>query len=79
MPKSFTTPIYTSRLAVLQPEYATVKSVASVFGLSRTEPWRLMDAGQIRLIHYKSNPDSAKGVRLIELSSLRAYIETFAK
>jgi hypothetical protein len=80
MPKfSCPEPSWTDRVAFLQPEYAPVKTAAIVFGLSRTELWRLMDEGQITWVHYKSNPTATKGVRLIKLSSLRDHIQSFAK
>jgi hypothetical protein len=65
--------------ATLQPEFATVRTATGVFGLSRTELWRLMDQNAIKWIHYKANPAAAKGVRLVDLASLRAYIQSFSK
>lgn len=81
MPSSITRPCttYANKVTILQPEFATVRAAASVFGLSRTELWRLMDTDSIEWVHYKANPAAKKGVRLINLASLRTYIQSFSK
>lgn len=63
--------------AAMLPEYATVRTTSSLFGLSRTVLYRLMAEGQISYIHYKQLGTS-KGVRLIALQSVRDYLQTFA-
>ena len=64
------------RGVTLQPEYGTVRTAAALFGLPRTELFRLIALEKIASIHYKKE-GANKGVRLINLSSLRAYLETF--
>ena len=64
--------------AVLQPEYATVRTTTALFGVPRTELFRLIAQDKIRSIHYRKE-SAQRGVRLIHLGSLRAYLETFAK
>ena len=72
------TKILAGRPDILQPEYAPVKNCVVLFGLPRSELWRLMDEGLITWYHYR-RPGAEKGLRLIELASLRKYIRTFAK
>jgi len=64
--------------AILQPEYATIRIATALFGIPRTELFRLITEDKIRSIHYKKK-GSKKGIRLIRLDSLRAYLETFAE
>jgi hypothetical protein len=62
--------------ALLQPEYATIRVTTALFGLSRTQIFRLLAEGQISSIHYKQ-AGSRKGVRLIDLASVREHLKTF--
>ena len=62
----------------LEPEFASVRTVAQVFGISRTELFRLIAAKKIISIHYKTNPAARKGRRLIRLDSVRAYLQGLA-
>jgi hypothetical protein len=62
---------------VLQPEFATVRVTSALFGLSRTQLFKLMTEGKINAIHYKQ-AGSKKGVRLIDLASVRQHLKTFA-
>jgi hypothetical protein len=71
--------ILAGKADLLQPEYANVRTAVVLFGLSRTELWRLMDDGIIEWIHYKTDPKAEKGIRLIHLASLRNYIKSFSK
>jgi len=64
--------------AVLQPEYATIRTATALFGIPRTEFFRLIAEDKIRSIHYKKE-GAEKGVRLIHLGSLRTYLETFGE
>jgi hypothetical protein len=63
--------------AVLQPEYATIRVTCALFGLSRTQIYKLLNAGSIDAIHYKET-DNQKGVRLVDLASVRQHLKTFA-
>jgi hypothetical protein len=64
--------------AVLQPEYATIRIATALFGIPRTELFRLIAEDKIRSVHY-TKKGAKKGIRLIRLDSLRAYLETFAE
>ena len=64
--------------AVLQPEYATVRTTTALFGVPRTELFRLIADDKVRSIHYRKE-GARKGVRLIHLGSLRTYLENFGK
>ena len=64
--------------AVLQPEYATVRTTTALFGVPRTELFRLIAEDKVRSIHYRKE-GARKGVRLIHLGSLRTYLENFGK
>lgn len=59
----------------LKPEFASVRTTGRLFGLSRTELFRLIAAKKIVSIHYKTNPAARKGRRLIKLDSVRAYLQ----
>jgi hypothetical protein len=63
--------------AVMQPEYGTIRTTSALFGLSRTNLFRLLAEGQISSIHYKQT-GGRKGVHLIELETVRAYLRTLA-
>ena len=60
----------------LPPEFAHVRTTSAIFGLSRTELFDLIAKGKIRSIHYKKNPASKKGIRLVDLSSVREYLRS---
>jgi hypothetical protein len=64
--------------ALLQPEYATIRTTTALFCIPRTELFRLIAEDKIRSIHYKK-AGAEKGVRLIHLGSLRAFLETFGE
>jgi hypothetical protein len=68
------------RGGVLQPEYAKVQVACMLFGIPRTAMFALIrgDNPKVNSIHFRK-PGAKKGVRLVQLSSLRAYIETFAR
>jgi hypothetical protein len=64
---------------MLQPEYAPPRVVTQVFGLSRTELFRLIAQKKIVSIHYKTKPTARKGVRLIDLNSVRTFLKGFVE
>jgi hypothetical protein len=66
------------RVTPLKPEFASVRTVAQLFGLSRTELFRLIAAKKLVSVHYKKNPTARKGRRLILLDSVRAYLQGLA-
>lgn len=59
------------------PEWAGVGDVTRLFGLSRPRIFRLIALDQIESVHVK-DPGKKKGIRLIRLESVRAYIRGFA-
>jgi hypothetical protein len=63
----------------LPPEYATIQVTSQIFGLSRTEIFRLNAEKKIVSIHYKTRPGARKGVRLIQLDSVRSLLQTLAE
>jgi len=63
--------------AVLAPEYGTIRTATAVFGLSRTEFFRLIAQGKIHSVHYLKK-GARKGIRLIHFGSVRDYLESFA-
>jgi hypothetical protein len=63
---------------ILQPEYATVRITTALFGVPRTELFKLIAEDKIHSVHYKKK-GAKKGIRLIHLGSLRTYLETFAE
>jgi hypothetical protein len=67
-----------NRVTSLKPEFASVRTVAQLFGLSRTELFRLISAKKLVSIHYKTSPTASKGRRLILLDSVRAYLQGLA-
>ena len=66
------------RAAELQPEWGTIRTVTALFGLSRTAQFRLITQRRIRSIHVRPE-GKQKGLRLIELSTVRAYLRSFAE
>jgi hypothetical protein len=62
----------------LQPEYATIRITTALFGIPRTELFRLIAEDKICSIHYRKK-GARKGIRLIRLDSLRSYLSTFAE
>ena len=63
--------------ALLQPEYATIRVTSALFGISRTQIFKLLAAGQITSIHYKQ-AGAKKGMHLISLQSVRDHLQSFA-
>jgi hypothetical protein len=66
------------RAAELSPEWGTIRTVTALFGLSRTAQFKLIRQRRIRSIHVRPE-GKQKGLRLIELASVRDYFRTFAE
>jgi hypothetical protein len=64
------------KAAALQPEWATIRTITALFGLSRTEIFRLIAKKKLVSIHYKTEETAAKGVRLVELNSVRDFLRS---
>lgn len=62
------------RDALAQPEYAKVRVTSAIFGLSRTQLFRLLHEGKITSVHYKQ-AGARKGVQLINLQSVRNHLQ----
>jgi hypothetical protein len=60
----------------MRPEYLRIPSASRVSGLSRTHLFQAMAEGQIKYVHVR-RPGKNKGVRLIQTSSLLAYLASF--
>jgi hypothetical protein len=67
-------PILVRKADVLPPEWGTVRTVTAIFGLSRTEIFRLIAEKKLVSIHYKTRAQARKGIRLIELGSVRSFL-----
>jgi hypothetical protein len=62
--------------SAFEPVYVKVSTAAFMFGLSRTRLFKLLAEGKIKT-RYVVQPGNNRGIRLVELASLRAYIESF--
>lgn len=58
----------------MRPEWLRIPGACRVSGLSRTQIFAGIAAGQVESRHLK-RPGAKKGIRLIRLSSLLAYID----
>jgi len=63
---------------VIQPEWLRVNDAVMAFGLSRPHLFRAIVQDRVKSVHIK-NPGAKRGIRLIEVESLRDYIKTFAE
>ena len=63
---------------VLQPEWLRVNDAVMAFGLSRPHLFKAILLGKVNSVHVKRS-GAKKGIRLIEVESLRNYIRTFAE
>jgi hypothetical protein len=62
----------------MRPEWLRIPLAVRICGMSRTRLFDLIAQGEIDSRHIKK-PGCAKGIRLIRLSSLLAYIDGAAK
>jgi hypothetical protein len=58
-------------------EWLRINDVRAVFGLARTTVYNLIDEGKVKSVCL-CREGASKGVRLVSVASLRAYIESFA-
>jgi hypothetical protein len=63
---------------VVQPEWLRVNDAVTVFGLSRPHLFKAIFLDKVKSVHVK-RPGAKKGIRLIEVESLRDYIKGFAE
>jgi hypothetical protein len=63
---------------VLQPEWLRVNDAVVLFGLSRPHLFKAILLEKVKSVHVK-RPGAKKGIRLIEVQSLRDYVRTFAE
>jgi hypothetical protein len=59
-------------------EWAGIAETTRLFGLSRPRLFKLIALGQVDSVHIK-DPGKKKGIRLVYLPSVRAYIRSFTK
>jgi hypothetical protein len=64
------------KAAALPPEWGTVRTVTAIFGLSRTEIFRLIAQKKLISVHYKTRAEARKGIPLIELNSVRSFLRS---
>jgi hypothetical protein len=60
------------------PEYQRIPAIIANFGISRSHIFQLRADGTLESIHLK-RPNATRGVRLIKVSSVRDYLNSFAK
>jgi hypothetical protein len=60
----------------IQPEYATIRGTSALFGLSRTELFDLIATKKIVSVHAVKPTSKRKGLRLVELASVRRYLQS---
>jgi hypothetical protein len=65
-----------ARSQPLDAEWIGVKDTDRIFGLSRPRVFKLIALGQLDSVHLR-DVGKSKGIRLISVSSIRAYIESF--
>jgi hypothetical protein len=58
------------------PEYATIRGTSALFGLSRTELFDLIAKNKITSVHPIKETSKRKGIRLVELASVRRYLRS---
>jgi len=61
-----------------QSEFCRVPDVQRIFGLKRGVVYRLLNEGRIRSVSL-STPGHAKGCRLINVASVRAFLASLEK
>jgi hypothetical protein len=62
----------------IQPEWLRVNDAVTVFGLSRPHLFKAIFLDKVKSVHVKRS-GAKKGIRLIEVESLRNYLKTFAE
>lgn len=55
------------------PEFVRPGDMYSVFGIGRTHSYQLMEEGKIKSVSLRE-PGSARGIRLISVASVRAFL-----
>jgi len=60
------------------PEYGQLRQVAKSFGVSRSVMQNLVHEEKVQSFLLRRSPHSKQGVRLIKISSVRAYFEAEA-
>lgn len=64
-----------TKYVTVDPEFVDVKKLESMFGIKRTLAYHLMNEKLIKGISLR-NGSEARGKRLIEVSSVRNYLNT---
>jgi len=66
----------TSHCAPIQPEWARIPDAIRFSGIGRSRLYQLIDEGKIRSVCLRERKKS-RGIRLIHLPALDAYISSF--
>jgi hypothetical protein len=72
-----TAPIEAGSVASLDPEFLPITSACKFSGLGRTALYLEIRAGKIKSISLRKK-GTARGRRLVSVSSLRSYLNSFA-
>jgi hypothetical protein len=65
-----------ARAQPLDAEWLKVNDINRVFGLSRPRIFKAIALGQLDSVHLRET-GKTKGIRLVSVASIRAYIESF--
>jgi hypothetical protein len=65
-----------ARSQPLDAEWVKVNDVSRIFGISRPRIFRAIALGQLDSVHLRDT-GKTKGIRLVSVASVRAYIESF--
>jgi hypothetical protein len=65
-----------ARAQPLEAEWIRINDVNRLFGLSRPRVFKAIALGQLDSVHLRDT-GKQKGIRLVSVASIRAYIESF--
>ena len=69
----------TADSAALVPEYEPAEIVGNRFGWKRSTTWELIRLGKIKSISLKTRAGNIRGRRLVNVASVRGYLESLAQ
>jgi|HubBroStandDraft_6_1064221.scaffolds.fasta_scaffold780432_3 hypothetical protein len=69
------TPITVAEFQDVTPEYARIPAICRMFGVSRPFVFDAFHKG-LKSLHIK-RPGASKGIRLVNVVSMREYLESF--
>jgi hypothetical protein len=65
-----------SRCNQLRPEWLRIPAAINFGGVGRSKLYQLIDAGEVRSVCLR-DPKKQRGIRLVNVQSLRDYISSF--